>query len=593
MIIVTASARFFRRWRFFALCGAAALLFSGPVLLKIMGITGTEEHASRALNAPVCCEPEDNNARSATEGTGPSSSVNTIAAARVSGAPGVYEEHGPNINLSDIREQNVISGEWQIRFTSLDRMKQFVSNISGSVDDVVVVGYDRTLLTARIRTENVRFLENLLNEPENGVIEVGGNHRFYTPHEQYPSTSPDSAARPVYTSYGPDSLKAIGVPDMHSSWGSGVTVALVDSGIMNTGLFNDSHVLSVDMLEEAGENSDEIPSSDRDPTMALHGTVMASIIAGSDELLPGVAPEAAVLDIRALDKDGHGDGFTIARGIVSAVDMGADVINLSLAGTGDDMAVRSAVQYALDNGVAVVAASGNSGDDSPAYPARYPGVVAVGAADAAGQHPSFSNTGEDVDISAPGYGIFAALGRDQYVSIDGTSAAAAFVSGSIAGIMSRESVSPMAATGLVMAYASDSGEPGEDSRFGIGLVDLQRIRDRYDNYVDLATAGYFWHPLVQEDPSVPENAGLAVSVQNHGTLAAWNIVVDVTVNGQQARYDIESLEPGQTGSVITILTLQELRYMGTASVTVRVWSSDGDDPHPENNSATYYLSAAS
>jgi len=147
------------------------------------------------------------------------------------------------------------------------------------------------------------------------------------------------------------------------------------------------------------------------------------------------------------------------------------------------------------------------------------------------------------------------------VSIDGTSAAAAFVSGSIAGIMSRESVSPAAATGLIMAYASDSGEPGEDPSFGIGLVDLQRVRDRYDNYVDLAVAGYFWHPLFQEDPSVPENSRLAVSVQNHGTLATWNIVVDVTVNGQQVLYDIESLAPGQTGSVITVLTLQELKQM--------------------------------
>jgi hypothetical protein len=254
------------------------------------------------------------------------------------------------------------------------------------------------------------------------------------------------------------------------------------------------------------------------------------------------------------------------------------------------MAVRSAVQYAIDNGVTLVAASGNNGSDQTAYPARYPGVIAVGATDALGQHPDFSNTGEAMDIAAPGYGVVAALGPNTMVRTDGTSAAAAFVSGAIAGLMSVESLPAPAATGLVIAYADDSGEPGHDPAFGIGLVDLRRVRDRFEDYDDLATAGYFWHPYQPPEAGVPENAMLGVSVQNRGTLTVWNIVVEVTVNGMPSEHFIDSLEPGQSGSVESGLTMQELQQAGSAVVTVTVWSPDIRDEHPENNSSTYYLS---
>ena len=368
-----------------------------------------------------------------------------------------------------------------------------------------------------------------------------------------------------------------------------MTVALVDSGIRDTVLIDASRITSVDLLDSGREVADD-SADESEISKAMHGTIMASIIGGSNEMLPGVAPEVSFIDIKVLNDQARGDGFTIAKGIVTAVDMGADIINLSLAGTGDDMAVQAAVQYAIDNGVTLVAASGNDGMDQAAYPARYPGVIAVGATDALGQHPDFSNTGQEIDMAAPGYGVFAALGEGLVVKTDGTSAAAAFVTGSIAGLMSQESLPAPAATGLVIAYADDTGEPGHDPAFGIGLVDFRRIKDRFEDYDDLATAGYFWHPYQPPEAGVPENAMLGVSVQNRGTLTVWNIVVEVTINGVPDQYFIDSLEPGQSGSVETGFTMQELQQTGQAVVTVTVWSSDIVDKYPENNTSTFYLS---
>src|SRR5204863_1518261 len=85
-----------------------------------------------------------------------------------------------------------------------------------------------------------------------------------------------------------------------------------------------------------------------------------------------------------------------------AADHGAKVINMSLGGPFPVGAIRTAVKYAHDKGVVVVAAAGNDGRGRVGYPARYPEVVAVAATQFDESTTFYSNWGKDIDIAAPG-----------------------------------------------------------------------------------------------------------------------------------------------------------------------------------------------
>ena len=112
-----------------------------------------------------------------------------------------------------------------------------------------------------------------------------------------------------------------------------------------------------------------------------HGTHVAGIVAastGNGVGVAGAAPGAEILPVTALCADGSGWDSDIANAIIWAVDNGARVVNMSIAGP-DSLAVAFAVQYARDRDVVVVAAAGNSGPGvSTEYPAGYPTVIAVG-----------------------------------------------------------------------------------------------------------------------------------------------------------------------------------------------------------------------
>ena len=87
----------------------------------------------------------------------------------------------------------------------------------------------------------------------------------------------------------------------------------------------------------------------------------------------------------------QGDAFSVAEAILTAVDKGSAIINLSLGGYAESQILRNAVEYARDNGVVVVAASGNDGVRGVSYPARFDSVIGVGALTAEDTVASFSN----------------------------------------------------------------------------------------------------------------------------------------------------------------------------------------------------------
>ena len=197
--------------------------------------------------------------------------------------------------------------------------------------------------------------------------------------------------------------------------GQGAVVAVLDSGVAyeTRGRFRKAP----DLRHSTFVKPFDFIDNDRHPNDAYgHGTHVAGTIAqwtNNRVGTAGIAPRAKVMPLRVLDSFGSGDSAAISRAIRYAARHHADVINLSLEFPAEVRAreipdVLSAIRYANRRGSLIVAAAGNQEDVRVAYPARAEHVVSVGATTDTGCQAWYSNSGEDLDISAPGGGIDAA-----------------------------------------------------------------------------------------------------------------------------------------------------------------------------------------
>ncbi len=207
-----------------------------------------------------------------------------------------------------------------------------------------------------------------------------------------------------------------------------------------------------------------------------HGSGVAAVAAaqGNDHLgIAGAAWNVKVMPVKIANSNSS-DDLTLAAGITYAVDKGADVINVSFAGTETSMTLESAVADALARGVVVVAAAGNSSAWSVGYPAGIPGVIAVGATDTANNRASFSNQGSALDLVAPGVKIlsYSAGGPTSFAVWSGTSFSAPLVAGVAALLKSANpDLTPAQITDILNGSADDLGVSGWDQAFGWGLLD--------------------------------------------------------------------------------------------------------------------------
>ena len=261
-------------------------------------------------------------------------------------------------------------------------------------------------------------------------------------------------------------LSRLDVPKVRElGTGKDVIVAVIDTGVDGSHPELAGRVLpGIDLVDEGGDGR-------TDPNG--HGTHVAGVIAASVDGsgIEGLAPEAKILPIRVLGRDGSGDDADVAFGILWAVRNGAKVINLSLGGTDIDPLLEDAVKQATSAGVVVIAAAGNSGPSGDVfYPAAHPTVVAVGATGPDDRVALYSTRGSYVDVAAPGTMILSTWpGGYRYES--GTSMATPFVSAAVAILIGR-SEQPSAAVKRILDSAYDIGGSGADNETGAGLLDV-------------------------------------------------------------------------------------------------------------------------
>jgi len=259
-----------------------------------------------------------------------------------------------------------------------------------------------------------------------------------------------------------------------------VVIAILDTGV------DMSHPELVNKVISTGR---DFVNGDMDATDDnSHGTFVAGVAAAetdNDEGIAGVAWNCMVLPVKVMDAEGNGYYSDLIDGLTWAADNGAKVINLSLGGEEPDLALEEACRYAFEKNVVIVASSGNEGGPV-AYPAAYAEyVLAVSATDYEDAWASFSNSGPEVDVAAPGVYIlgpvpewYAGPGYLPYAFGSGTSAAAPHVAGMAALLLS---VKPWLIPGDLMnviRYTADdvnaASDPGRDDLIGYGRINMER-----------------------------------------------------------------------------------------------------------------------
>jgi subtilisin family serine protease len=245
-----------------------------------------------------------------------------------------------------------------------------------------------------------------------------------------------------------------------------VVVGIVDSGI------NLAHSHFANTVITTYNATDGLNASAFD--VCLHGTGMAGIVIDQN-------PAVELLIIQASYMCRMRQDHTV-NAINYAAERGAQIINISSGGTYDYPPMREAISNAVASGVLVVVSAGNSGDDTPFYPAAYAPAMTVAAYDL-----DVSSFGAWIDVSAQGMRVRAPLGESGYLYANGTSASAAIVSGMASYIWSQQpDLTLDEMTAILMASLVDVEPPGFDERTGYGRADTRRLHEALGvRYVDV------------------------------------------------------------------------------------------------------------
>jgi thermitase len=260
-------------------------------------------------------------------------------------------------------------------------------------------------------------------------------------------------------------LPKIGSPAAwDSSQGSGITLAILDSGV--DGKHPD---LAAKMV--SGWNFYDNNSNTSD--VYGHGTKVAgaaAAITNNSTGVAGVAGQTKIMPIRITDTNGWGTWSGIANGLTWAADRGVRIANISFLGVTSSSSARSAAQYLKDKGGLVVVSGGNTGKQE-SY-TNTTTMIVVTATDTNDIRASWSSYGDYIDLAAPGVGIWSTINGNGYGSVSGTSFSSPVTAGVIALMMAANG--EMINTDIeqtLFSTAKDLGTTGRDPYYGHGRVD--------------------------------------------------------------------------------------------------------------------------
>ncbi|ODT78472.1 MAG: peptidase S8 [Nitrosomonadales bacterium SCN 54-20] len=263
-------------------------------------------------------------------------------------------------------------------------------------------------------------------------------------------------------------LPKIGAPSAwDSSLGSGVTIAILDSGIDPNHPDLSPQLVSGWNFYENNSNTSDVYG---------HGTKVAgsaAAIANNAQGVAGVAAQAKIMPIRVSSTTGMGSWSAISSGLIYAADRGVKVANASFLGLTDSASVRYGAQYMKDKGGLVVVAAGNTG--ALQNYAVTTSMIVAAATDGNDNRTSWSSYGNYVSVTAPGAGIWTTTWGGGYGAVSGTSFSSPITAGVVALMMAaKPTLSNTQIESLLYSTAVDLGTVGRDPYYGYGRVDAAR-----------------------------------------------------------------------------------------------------------------------
>jgi subtilisin family serine protease len=332
--------------------------------------------------------------------------------------------------------------------------EEAVTRAGGIVDHVfelipaIAIRIPEAALSGLVRNPTVVSIEE--------DIEVTALPKPDTPPGQDKKPPPDGGGDepPAPSQELPWGVDRIDAEYAHSAGytGAGVKVAVLDTGIdYKHSDLDDNCYGGVNVINSRKDYKDDNG----------HGTHVAGIIAAENNNIGvvGVAPEASLYGVKALDRNGSGWLSDIIAGLEWCVNNGMDIVNMSLSTNSDIQTFHDACDAASST-VTLVAAAGNDGG-AVDYPAAYDSVIAVSATNSSDGLAYFSSYGPEIAIAAPGVNILSTYKGGGYETHSGTSMACPHVVGTLALNLSADIYGTVDDLGL------------SDDEQGAGLVDAE------------------------------------------------------------------------------------------------------------------------
>lgn len=320
-----------------------------------------------------------------------------------------------------------------------------------------------------VEPDGIAFAQEEFGDKIDGVIDEVED--FIDDNDDIPSTGDSYNIREKLVSWASEK---IGFQDIKDELADKIKDDYIQVAVLDSGVDTDHEVFEGRLIE-----SDVNYSSSGDKNSVEddygHGTHVAGI------LVENTLSNVKIKPYKVLNSQGRGSRGLIALAIDLAVEEGADIVNMSLSSEGEFQTLTDSVNNAVEKGVNVVVAAGNSKKDlSKNYysPACVPAAFTVSATTKINTLASYSNYNGPIDIAAPGDDIESSYTDNSYAKLSGTSMATPQVSAGLAIVYSAfPEKTAQEAQEMLCEYAIKLKENEGENKFGAGLLYLKYILD--------------------------------------------------------------------------------------------------------------------